>query len=309
MGNIENVNYKLYPSNIDIEKILSWKLLDVGFPIEIVAKAGMKKLTEWEIDRSPSDELLKKNNIDIEKSTIRSALPVIIEENFKLYESYYSEEEKKYLRYFLSKYCEVSDDKLNEIFGCNDIITEMKNTMQPIQAAKFNLLRMKKDDNTFSIDKCRDITEKQIIVFDKLINEMYSSSIINGRVGELDIWQETDQYGKKFCSIDNLSGFNKEDLSKYTYFIYSPEIEEFKGRDFFIFIICDIIPGFIDNFLYFAPIEYPNYSNLTVYQIIENYIYSTFYTVSEPIQRRFITFLQRYCSEKENKYVKTKSYK
>ena len=212
----------------------------------------MKKLTEWEIDGRPSDELLKKNNIDIEKSTIRSALPVIIEENFKLYESYYSEEEKKYLRYFLSKYCEVSDDKLNEIFGCKDIITEMKNTMQPIQAAKFNLLRMKKDDNTFSIDKCRDITEKQIIVFDKLIYEMYSSSIINGRVGELDIWQETDQYGKKFCSIDNLSGFNKEDLSKYTYFIYSPEIEEFKGRDFFIFIICDIIPGFIDNFLYFG---------------------------------------------------------
>ena len=138
---------------------------------------------------------------------------------------------------------------------------------------------------------------------------MYSSSIINGRVGELDIWQETDQYEKKCYSIDNLSGFNKEDLSKYTYFIYSSEIEEFKERDFFIFVIYDRIPGFIDNILYLAPIEYPNYSNMTVYQIIENYIYSTFYTVSEPIQRRFITFLQRYCSEKENKYVKTKSYK
>ena len=44
-------------------------------------------------------------------------------------------------------------------------------------------------------------------------------------------------------------------------------------------------------------------------EIIENYIYNTFYTVSETTQRRFITFLQRYCSEKENKYVKTKNYK
>ena len=129
---------------------------------------------------------------------------------------------------------------------------------------------------------------------------MYSSSIINGRVGELDIWQEKSQQEKKCYSIDNLSGFNKEDLSKYTYFIYSPEIEEFKGRDFFIFIICDIIPGFIDNFLYFAPIEYPKDSKLTITEIIENYIYSTFYTVSETTQRRFITFLQKYCSEKHH---------
>ena len=28
MENIENINYKLYPDEIDIEKILSWKLLD-----------------------------------------------------------------------------------------------------------------------------------------------------------------------------------------------------------------------------------------------------------------------------------------
>ena len=114
---------------------------------------------------------------------------------------------------------------------------------------------------------------------------------------------------KKCYSIDNLSGFNKEDLSKYSYFIYSPEIEDFKGRDFFIFVICDKIPGFIDNYLYLAPIEYPNYSNLTIYQIIENYIYNTFFTVSERVQRRYITFLQKYCNENDYKHVKTKSYK
>ena len=273
------------------------------YPVKIAVKTEIKTIKEWEI-KKPNIEYLKKNNINPDDHELKSVLPIIIRDDFKKYKSYYSEEEIKYLRYLLSKYCEVSDDKINEIFGCKDIITEMKNTMQPIQAAKFNLLKMGKDDISFSFEKCRDITEKQIIVFDKLINEMYSSSIINGRVGELDIWQETDQYGKKFCSIDNLSGFNKEDLSKYTYFIYSPEIEEFKGRDFFIFIICDIIPGFIDNFLYFAPIEYPKDSKLTITEIIENYIYNTFYTVSETTQRRFITFLQKYCNENNKTYIK-----
>ena len=165
------------------------------YPVKIAVKTEIKTIKEWEI-KKPNSEYLVKNNINPDDHEFKSVLPIIIRDDFKKYESYYSEEEKKYLRYLLSKYCEVSDDKLNEIFGCNDIITEMKNTMQPIQAAKFNLLKIKKDDIPFSFEKCRDLTKKQIIVFDKLISGMYSSSIINGRVGELDIWQETDQYEK-----------------------------------------------------------------------------------------------------------------
>ena len=231
------------------------QLNNLDYPVKIAVKTEIKTIKEWEIKR-PDREYFVKNNINPNNHKLKSVFPIIIRDDFKKYESYYSEEEIKYLRYLLSKYCEVSDDKINEIFGCKDIITEMKNTMQPIQAAKFNLLRMKKDENTFSIDKCREITEKQIIVFDKLINDMYSSSIINGRGGELDIWQEKDEHEEKCYSIDNLSGFNKEDLSKYTYFIYSPAIEEYKGRDFFIFIIFDIIIRFIYNFFYFSFINY-----------------------------------------------------
>ena len=309
MGNIENVNYKLYPSNIDIEKILSWKLLDVAFPIEIVAKAGMKILTEWEIDGRPSDELLKKNNIDIEKSTIRSALPVIIEENLKLYESYYSEEEKKYLRYFLSKYWEVSDDKLNEIFGSTDKIAEMKNSMIPIQSTGFSLLNKNIFMDKINYDVVKYLQDIKITNFDVLFEEMYSSSIINGGLADTNILVSDVNKYITIPSIYNLNGLNRQDLSSYSRFFYTPQKEELKEREYILLAIFDRVPRVPDRILHIAPIVYPKDSKLTITEIIENYIYSTFYTVSETTQRRFITFLQKYCSEKENKYVKTKSYK
>ena len=282
------------------------QLNNLDYPVKIAVKTEIKTIKEWEIKR-PDREYLEKNNINPNNHKLKSVLPIIIRDDFKKYKSYYSEEEIKYLRYLLSKYCEVSDDKINEIFGCKDIITEMKNTIQPVQITQFKILRTDRNDNDY---EHKDEVEEHNADIDNLINKLYSSSIINGQVGECDILNNTDEDDNdtNLYSVENLLGLNREELAYYK-LIYSSKREELRGREFIIFIILDRLREYPDRILYFVPIEYPKDSKLNYIQIIENYIYSTFYTVSEPIQRRFITFLQRYCSEKENKYVKTKSYK
>ena len=186
-----------------------------------------------------------------------------------------------------------------------DKIKKMIESTETVKATEFNLFNLK---NSWMYRYI--VGNKKIIVFDDLINKMYLSSIINGQEGELDIDENSDyndKYGY-YYSIDNLYGFNRDELNKYN-FLYSTEVQELKGRKYIIFVILDRVQKFPNRILYFAPIDYPKNTDLSFIQIIENYIYSTFYTVSETTQRRFITFLQRYCSEKENKCVKTKSYK
>ena len=137
---------------------------------------------------------------------------------------------------------------------------------------------------------------------------MYSSSIINGQAGELDIL--TDNENKfiraNFFSIDYLSGLNRDDLSNYNNFFYKPKNEELKEREFIILVISDIIPNCYDRILYFAPIEYPKGSKLTITKLIENFIYDTFCSVSEVTKRIYITFLQRYCNNNNQSYIKRK---
>ena len=303
MENLDNIEYEFYTEshtnknsliNIDFEKINRY-----CYPIIIDAVAGLKTLAKWKIKR-PNNELLSKNNIDPDDYDFKNVLPIIIEDKYKSYEMYYSELEKELLRNLLSKYCALSDDKLNSIFGYEDKIKEMCEKIENVAATEFALLEI-----TFPQEDTYYIDHYPKIKFDDLINKIYSSAIINGREGELDEWEScTDNY----FSVENLLGFNREELVDYR-FLYSTNIEELKGRDYIMFVIEDKIPKRSDRVKYIAPIEYPKDSKLTITEIIKNYIYSTFYTVSEPIQRRFITFLQRYCSEKENKYVKTKSYK
>ena len=183
-----------------------------------------------------------------------------------------------------------------------DKIKEMIESTETVKATEFNLFNLKKSWMDRYI-----VGNKKNIVFDDLIKKMYLSSIINGQVGELDIDENSDyndEYGY-YYSIDNLYGFNRDELNKYN-FLYSTEVQELKGRKYIIFVILDRVPKFPNRILYFAPIDYPKYTDLSFIQIIENYIYSTFYTVSETTQRRFITFLQRYCSENKNQYIKRK---
>ena len=300
--------YVKYEVKEKIEKYLGHSFTETGIlPFKIVAKAGMKTLAEWEIDRIPSDEFLKKNNIDIEKSTIRSALPSIIEENFKQYKSYYSEEEIKYLRYLLSKYCEVSDDKLNEIFGYKDKIAEMINSMIPIQSTEFSLLNKNKFMDKINYDVVKYLQDIKITNFDVLFEEMYSSSIINGGLADTNILVSDVNKYITIPSIYNLNGLNRQDLSSYSRFFYTPQKEELKEREYILLAIFDIVPRVPDRILHIAPIVYPKDSKLTITEIIQNYIYSTFYTVSETTQRRFITFLQKYCNENQKQYTKIKN--
>ena len=303
MENLDNIEYEFYMEshtnknsliNIDFEKINRY-----CYPIIIDAVAGLKTLAKWKIKR-PNNELLSKNNIDPDDYDFKNVLPIIIEDKYKSYEMYYSELEKELLKNLLSKYCELSDDKLNSIFGYKDKIKEMCERIENIAATEFALLEITyPQEDTYYIDHYPKIK------FDDLINKIYSSAIINGREGELDEWEScTDNY----FSVEKLLGFNREELVDYS-FLYSTNIEELKGRDYIMFVIEDRVYQRGIRVKYIAPIEYPKDSDLNFIQIIKNYIYNTFYTVSEPVQRRFITFLQRYCSEKENKYVKTKSYK
>ena len=301
MENLDNIEYEFYIKNnrkyIDIKNNLINNNIN---PIVIVAKEGMNIKAKWEISKMPSEDPFLTKNIDPRTRDYKTYIPICIEENYKRYESSYTEEEKELLRNLLSKCFKLSEDRLNSIFGYKDKIKEMCERFENVAATEFALLEMTYPQlDTYYIDHCPEIK------FDDLINNIYSSAIINGREGELDEWEScTDNY----FSVENLLGFNREELVDYN-FLYSTNIEELKGRDYIMFVIEDRVPRRGDKIKYIAPIEYPKDSNLNFIQIIENYIYNTFYTVSEPIQRRFITFLQRYCSEKENKYVKTKSYK
>jgi len=329
MENKEKNEYEFYIrkynlNNIEIEekikKDLYYSFFEIGIPFKIVAKAGMKTLAEWEMSKVPSDELIKKYNIDLFDADIKSVLPSIIEENYNPTIVYYSELEKKLLRMLLSKYSEVSDDKLNEIFGYEDFLYEIKNTIQPINITQFKLLATEWNEIGYNFNnsseenkvyygyELNNSSEENTINFEKVINELYSSAIINGQAGELDIWEDNDGKDKhtKYYSVENLLGLNREELAIYD-FIYSAKSEELKGKEYIIFVILDRLREFHDRVLYFAPIEYPKDSDLNFIQIIENYIYNTFYTVSEPIQRRYITFLQRYCNENQKQYTKIKN--
>ena len=311
MVNLDNIEYEFYIRNnrkyIDIENNRVNEYIN---PLVIVAKERMNIKAKWEISKMPSEELLKKNNIDPRTRDFKILIPISIEDNYKRYESSYTEEEKELLRNLLSKCFKLSEDKLNEIFGYKDIITEMKNTMQPIAATEFKLLKIY-DWETSYFFKTGYVCAENKIIYDEQIRNMYFSSIINGHVGEVGkIWEDngccdSDTY---YCSIDNLYGYNREDLVNYN-FLYSTRIEKIKGREYIIFIILDRIPKHTDRILYFAPIEYPKDSELTITEVIENYIYNTFYTVSEPIQRRFITFLQRYCNKDNKQYQHMKTMK
>ena len=316
MNELDNIKYYFYSFNYntnsysnckDLRYLNDFNFVKFNYPIKIVAKAGMKTLAEWEIDKIHRDGLLKKYNIDYLTCDFKSELSVLIEENYKNFEQYYSEEEKKILRNLLSKYFNFSDDKLNDIFGYNDKITEMVKNMETIQATEFKLFEVRHLEMGYIFEKCYK-SDKKIIDYDKLIKETYYSSIINGRAGEVDIWRDYDQddFYSHYYSIDKLYGFNREDLYKYNAFFYSPKTEELKDKEYIIFLIVDRAPRLIDNILYFALIEYPKDSKLTLIETIENYIYNTFYTVSETTQRRFITFLQRYCSDNTKQFVKTK---
>ena len=313
MNELDNIKYYFknnensYSNSIDLRYLNVFNFLKFNYPIKIVAKAGMKTLAEWEIDEMPSDELLEKHIIDCPVVDLKSELSVLIEDNYKNYEQYYSEEEKILLRNLLSKYFDFSDDKLNDIFGYNDKISEMVKNMETIQATEFKLFEVRHSETSFLFSKCYK-SDKKIIDYDKLIKETYYSSIINGRAGEVDIWRYYDQddSNSHYYSIDKLYGFNRADLYKYNAFFYSPKTEELKDKEYIIFLIVDRASRLIENILYFALIEYPKDSNLTLIETIENYIYDTFYTVSETTQRRFITFLQRYCNDNTKQFVKTK---
>ena len=277
------------------------QLNNLDYPVKIAVKTEIKTIKEWEI-KKPNSEYLVQNNINPNYHKLKSVLPIIIRDDFKKYKSYYSEEEIKYLRYLLSKYCEVSDDKINEIFGCKDIITEMKNTIQPVQITQFKIIKIDWNENDY---KQKDEAEEYNADIDNLINKLYSSSIINGQVGECDILNNTDEDDNdtNLYSVENLLGLNREEIAYYK-FIYSSKREELRGREFIIFIILDRLREYPDRILYFVPIEYPKDSKLNYIQIIENYIYSTFYTVSETTQRRFISFLQKYCDKNNKPYIK-----
>ena len=313
MNELDNIKYYFknnennYSNSIDLRYLNVFNFLKFNYPIKIVAKAGMKTLAEWEIDEMPSDELLEKHIIDCPVVDLKSELSVLIEDNYKNYEQYYSEEEKILLRNLLSKYFDFSDDKLNDIFGYNDKISEMVKNMETIQATEFKLFEVRHSETSFLFSKCYK-SDKKIIDYDKLIKETYYSSIINGRAGEVDIWRDYDQddFNSHYYSIDKLYGFNRADLYKYNAFFYSPKTEELKDKEYIIFLIVDRASRLIENILYFALIEYPKDSNLTLIETIENYIYDTFYTVSETTQRRFITFLQRYCNDNTKQFVKKK---
>ena len=313
MNELDNIKYYFknnensYSNSIDLRYLNVFNFLKFNYPIKIVAKAGMKTLAEWEIDEKPSDELLEKHIIDCPVVDLKSELSVLIEDNYKNYEQYYSEEEKILLRNLLSKYFDFSDDKLNDIFGYNDKISEMVKNMETIQATEFKLFKVRHSETRYIFDKSYK-SDKKIIDYDKLIKEIYYSSIINGRAGEVDIWRDYDQNDSNshYYSIDKLYGFNRADLYKYNAFFYSPKTEELKDKEYIIFLIVDRAPRLDENILYFSLIEYPKDSNLTLIETIENYIYNTFYTVSETTKRRFITFLQRYCNDNTKQFVKTK---
>ena len=313
MNELDNIKYYFknnensYSNSIDLRYLNVFNFVKFNYPIKIVAKAGMKTLAEWEIDEKPSDELLEKHIIDCPVVDLKSELSVLIEDNYKNYEQYYSEEEKILLRNLLSKYFDFSDDKLNDIFGYNDKISEMVKNMETIQATEFKLFKVRHSETRYIFDKSYK-SDKKIIDYDKLIKEIYYSSIINGRAGEVDIWRDYDQNDSNshYYSIDKLYGFNRADLYKYNAFFYSPKTEELKDKEYIIFLIVDRAPRLDENILYFSLIEYPKDSNLTLIETIENYIYNTFYTVSETTQRRFITFLQRYCNDNTKQFVKTK---
>ena len=313
MNELDNIKYYFknnensYSNSIDLRYLNVFNFVKFNYPIKIVAKAGMKTLAEWEIDEMPSDELLEKHIIDCPVVDLKSELSVLIEDNYKNYEQYYSEEEKILLRNLLSKYFDFSDDKLNDIFGYNDKISEMVKNMETIQATEFKLFKVRHSETRYIFEKSYK-SDKKIIDYDKLIKETYYSSIINGRAGEVDIWRYYDQddSNSHYYSIDKLYGFNRADLYKYNAFFYSPKTEELKDKEYIIFLIVDIAPRLDENILYFSLIEYPKDSNLTLIETIENYIYNTFYTVSETTQRRFITFLQRYCNDNTKQFVKTK---
>jgi len=291
--------YNLYNIEAEekIEKCLGHSFTETGIPFKIVAKAGMKTLAELEMTKMPSDELMKNDNF-------KYVLPSIIEENYKPTEVYYSELEKKILRNLLSDYCKLSDDKLNDIFGYTDKIAEMINSMIPIQSTGFSLLNKNKFMKTINYDDVKYLQGIKADSFDALFEEMYSSSIINGGLADTNIYVSDVYKYITIPSIYNLNGLNRQDLSSYSNLLYTPQKEELKEREYILLAIFDKVPWISDRILHIAPIDYPKDSKLTITEIIENYIYSTFYTVSETTQRRFITFLQKYCSENNKQYIK-----
>ena len=308
MNNIEEIYYKLiynYNEKVVLDSTFNVGFDEIDFPIKIVAKIGMKTLAEWEIDRRPSDELLEKNNLEYFSCDLKSALPVIIEENYKKYEQYYSEEEKELLKNLLHEYCNLSNDKLNDIFGHKGI-NELVDTMIPIKATEFKIINTKRGKYNQYYIIYDDKNQSDIkIEYDKLIEKLYYSSIINGQAGEFNSWKSIYGENENYLSIDDLYGTNREDLDNFG-LLYSTNLEELEDRKYIIFLILDNIPTFRSNILYLAAIEYPKNSTLTITEVIENYIYDTFYTVSEKIQRRFITFLQRYCNNNNQSYIKRK---
>ena len=113
-----------------------------------------------------------------------------------------------------------------------DKIKEMIESTETVKATEFNLFNLKESWMNRYI-----VGNKKNIVFDDLINKMYLSSIINGQEGELDIDENSDyndKYGY-YYSIDNLYGFNRDELNKYN-FLYSTEVQELKGRKYML--IC-----------------------------------------------------------------------
>ena len=298
--------YNLYNIEIEkkIEKCLGHSLRETGIPFKIVAKAGMKTLAELEMTKIPSDELIKKNNIDLYNDNFKFVLPSIIEENYNPTIVYYSELEKELLSNLLSEYCELSDDKINDIFGSTDKIAEMINSMIPIQSTEFSLLNKNKFMDKIIYDEVKYLQDRKITNFDVLFEVMYSSSIINGGLADTNILVSDVYKYITIPSIYNLNGLNRQDLSSYSNLLYTPQKEELKEREYILLAIFDRVSGVPDRILHIAPIEYPKDSKLTITEIIENYIYNTFYTVSETTQRRFITFLQKYCNENNKTYIK-----
>ena len=161
MENLDNIEYEFYIRNnreyIDIENNIVNNYIN---SIVIVAKEGMNIKAKWEISKMPSEDPFLTKNIDPRTRDFKTFIPISIEENYKRYESSYTEEEKELLRNLLSKYFKLSEDKLNEIFGYKDKIKEMCERFENVAATEFALLEITFPQvHTYYINHCPNIPD------------------------------------------------------------------------------------------------------------------------------------------------------
>ena len=208
----------------------------------------------------------------------------------------YDNEDKKLLKLFVKRYGKRTEEEIAEIFNEKEniinqpeIITpqiiEEKPIIKPYENLQCGIIEPNKNESLYP-GRSADIYDIQ-----KLIDEMYSSSAIDGTKGEVS--SDSIYYNER-----NILPFNyiKDNiLSDFYNFGYYNDYQY--QLEYILFCIYESMPNRINylNFIRFiAPIRINEYSQETVLDAVIEYFNDISGRVSKEYQRRIDAFQKRY---------------